>query len=128
MKPFTSLTLLMCILLVGSAYSQDVPARPEGPNSGPNRTPDRPAVPRAVTNSKEFQAWTADFRKARDDFRTRLQQMRASLVAASEAEKDGIRNQIREQMKRHRQEQIAFRKKVRGLMEEVREAGSGDSP
>ena len=50
--------------------------------------------------------------------------MRESLQNAEESQKDAIRAQIREQLKLHRAEENAFRKRVRALTTEIREAKS----
>ena len=123
MKKQISLLLASVLLFAGVAIAQDSPERPEGgPGSGPGRVPARPPGPKIVRDNADFQQWSADFRTARETFRTRLQEMREALQNAEESEKDAIRAQIREQMKLHRADQNAFRKRVRMLMTEMREA------
>jgi len=128
MKKLISLLLASVLLFSGAALAQDSPERPSGgPGSGPVRVPGRPPVPKVVRNNTDFQQWSADFRTASEAFKTRLQEMREALKNAEEAQKDGIRAQIREHLKLHRAEQNAFRKRVRALTTEMREAKSATS-
>ena len=122
MKKLSSLIFAGVLFFSGTAIAQNSPERPTGgPGSGPNRVPGRPPVPKLVRDNTDFQQWSAEFRTARDTFRTQLQEMREALQNAEESQKEGIRAQIREHLKLHRDQQNAFRKRVRALTTEMRE-------
>lgn len=113
--------MVLSLFFWSAVFAQDTPNPPrEGPTGGPENRPGRPSVPRIVKNNDQFKQWAADFQDARDTFKSKLAQMREALIAASDQEKDAVRQQIRDHLRQHRQEQLEFRKKVRRLMTGLR--------
>lgn len=123
MKKLFSLIFVSLLIASVTILAQEKPAGPNGvPGRGPGNIPGGPPVPKAIRENSDFKQWTADFRTGRANFKARLQELRVALKNAEESDKSGIREQIRDQLKQHRAEQIAFRKRVRTLTDQVRQA------
>lgn len=121
-KKLISLLLMGSMLLSGVAFGQYGPPPPPNP---PDESPDqpvRPSLPRPILNNPELQDFVRNFQDFRSEFKDKMLSFRSELAEASDSEKDVIRESVRNWLREYRSQQRDFRKRVRQIMSEHREA------
>jgi len=116
MKKLIILTILSGLMITGEAFGQD---RPVSDKQTDRVTDFR--IPRGVRDNVDIRECSAAYREAQAAFRASFSGFREALAAATEEEKDAIKQRIRALMKERRVAQRDFRKKVRRILRGLRE-------
>ena len=123
MKKLITLTILSSLIFAGSAFAQDVaPVR-----DGERLRDGQFRIPKALRGEDSPIADAlSDYRSAREEVRSAIAPLRASLKGADEATIASVREQIRGLLRDHAGDQREFRKTVRREMRALREARASD--
>ena len=129
MKKLITLIAVSSVMFTGAAFAQEhTPVRAQDGTRA-----EEFGVPLRLREEQNIQECVGSYREAREGFRTEMLQLRQRLAVAADADKAAIKEQIRQQLRTHRDEQAEFRGKLRGMMRELREqrvrgaAGNGKS-
>lgn len=121
MKKLITYIAIGSLMFSGAAIAQDhTPIRAQDGTRAPEF-----GVPLRMRDNQNIQDCVGTYRESRTGFSQEMTQLRQRLATAADADKEAIRDQIRQQLKTHRTAQAAFRGKLRGLMREAREQRLG---
>jgi Skp family chaperone for outer membrane proteins len=121
MKKLTTLITAACVIFSTAAMAQD--HQPIKARDGTGT--DTFGVPVRLREDVDIQNCVGDYQTARNAFQAEMQQLRLKLASASATDQAAIREQIREQLKAHRETQVEFRKNLRGIMGQMRQQRVG---
>ena len=125
---------LITIITVGSVlFSSSIIAQVNEPVRARDGTRSSQfGVPLRLRENQDIQDCIGQYQEAKGVLTKELQQLRERLANASAEDQVAIKQQIREQLRAHCDEQREFRKNLRGVMRQLREErvgkGSGNRP